>query len=474
MNYQIKQCKFFKLGLLVSLLAILVWSCENDEVLEDVNLEQHTFKTVSKAQAQNVFNSFQKKREGFIRNSPKSNHSFLEIVPNWNSFKEESLGFTDALLSTTEIKTNALTTLSSRLIFLEVDDRLLRVIESKQAVRQIDNKVVDGYVYFHNLDGKFITGYKVENSIVTKQLIKKANVSKASFLSLISFYTAECEEDLIPNSNFCNDTLDEITITTTTGNVNTEASVYYYSFGGGFSDGVYDPYGDSDWSNGGGGLAGDFDNEEEEEQIINELTGKADCVYQKMVDNKNNINWILKNFKDGNTPSQFNLKFVMSTTLSNTTNASTSKNGNMFTIKINANTLSDRTSLGLARTIIHEGIHARLREFLHRKGGTLSKEDFPGVYEYFRTYGKNWDHQQMADYYRSTIAKGLMQFDNGQHSDQFYDDMAWEGLANIVDANNKPDQIYTEAWKKLTVEEQNRIKSAIANEKENGNKTCEK
>jgi len=36
------------------------------------------------------------------------------------------------------------------------------------------------------------------------------------------------------------------------------------------------------------------------------------------------------------------------------------------------------------------------------------------------------------------------------------------------------DQIYTEAWKKLTVEEQNRIKSAIANEKENGNKTCEK
>ena len=55
------------------------------------------------------------------------------------------------------------------------------------------------------------------------------------------------------------------------------------------------------------------------------------------------------------------------------------------------------------------------------------------------------EHQQMADYYRSTIAKGLMQFDNGQHSDQFYDDMAWEGLANIVDANNRPNQIYTEA-----------------------------
>ena len=210
-----------------------------------------------------------------------------------------------------------------------------------------------------------------------------------------------------------------------------------------------------------------------EDEIINELTGKADCVYKKMVNNKNNINWILENFKDGNKPSQFNLRFEMSTSLPNKTNASTGKNGNTFTIKINANTLSNRTSLGLARTIIHEGIHARLREFLHRKGGTLSKEDFPGVYEYYRTYGKNWDHQQMADYYRSTIAKGLKQYDNGQHSNQFYNDMAWEGLANIKDANGVQDEIYTEAWKKLTTTEKNRIKNTITTEKDNGNKACQ-
>ena len=71
-------------------------------------------------------------------------------------------------------------------------------------------------------------------------------------------------------------------------------------------------------------------------------------------------------------------------------------------------------------------------------------------------------------------AKDLKQFDNGQHTDQFYDDMAWEGLANIVDSNNRPNEIYTEAWKKLTDTEQNRIKNTIANEKSNGNKTCVK
>lgn len=80
---------------------------------------------------------------------------------------------------------------------------------------------------------------------------------------------------------------------------------------------------------------------------------------------------------------------------------------------------------------------------------------------------------KMADHYRSTIANGLKQYDNGKRSDQFYNDMAWEGLANIVDQNNKPNQIYTEAWKKLTPSEKNQIKNAIKNEKKNGNKTCQ-
>ncbi len=129
---------------------------------------------------------------------------------------------------------------------------------------------------------------------------------------------------------------------------------------------------------------------EAEDRIINELTGKALCVYNKMVDSNNNINWILENFNDGDKPSEFNLRLQMSTTLDDFTNASTSKSGNTFTIKINANTLPDRTSLGIARTILHEGIHTRLREFASRKGSNATT--FPSIYEYFRLYKGNWDH----------------------------------------------------------------------------------
>ncbi|WP_157207811.1 hypothetical protein [Mariniflexile maritimum] len=222
-----------------------------------------------------------------------------------------------------------------------------------------------------------------------------------------------------------------------------------------------------------------IENEVEDKIDATGLTGKADCVYNKMVDSKNNINWILENFKDGDRPSQFNLIFQMSSTLSDSTNASTAtplNSGipNTFIININSNTIGDRTALGLARTIIHEGIHARLWEFVYRNEGKVSKEDFPGIYDFFR-YKKNWDHQQMAAFYRATIAEGLKQFDNARHSDQFYNDMAWEGLANIPDHNstNEHDQIYTDAWNKLSADEQNRIIQTINDYKANGSKTCD-
>lgn len=216
---------------------------------------------------------------------------------------------------------------------------------------------------------------------------------------------------------------------------------------------------------------------EEDKIIDNELTGKAYCVYKKMVDKNNNINWILENFNDGDKPSEFDLKFEMSTNLGNDTNASfstpfQSSIPNTFVIKINQNTLEDRTALGLARTILHEGIHARLWEFYYRNGPGVTNIDFPGIYDYMRVHGKNWDHEQMAAFYIETIAQGLKQFDNAQHSATFYNALAWEGLAQYKDANNKRESIYSEVWNKLSSKEQKEILNTITNEKQNGSKEC--
>jgi hypothetical protein len=201
------------------------------------------------------------------------------------------------------------------------------------------------------------------------------------------------------------------------------------------------------------------------------LTGKAKCVYGKMVDSKGNINWILENFKDGNKPSKFDLKFVMATDLPNSINGQTSNLvNNTITIKINSNMLSGRTNLEVARTILHEGIHARLKEFMYRNGN--STISFPGIYDFYR-FEKNWSHQQMASYYRSTIAEGLKQFDNGQHLDSYYNALAWVGLnKNLTDHNNQGATYNTLAWDSLSTSEQKTILNTINDEKNNGSKNC--
>lgn len=191
-------------------------------------------------------------------------------------------------------------------------------------------------------------------------------------------------------------------------------------------------------------------------------------MYKKLVENSN-INKILENFQDGNKPSQFNLKFVMSTSLGNLTNATTIKSGNTFIIKINQNRAENKnTVLTIARTIIHEGIHARLREFAVREGS--NETSFPGVYDYFRRFKKNWDHQQMATHYRESIADILQSFDNNQHSRQFYMDLSWEGLR--YDGSTGNNAIYT--WTSKSQPEKDRINKVISDYiKSNKNQNCQ-
>ena len=140
---------------------------------------------------------------------------------------------------------------------------------------------------------------------------------------------------------------------------------------------------------------------------------------------------------------------------------------------------NQRPTLLNAKTIIHEMIHAELYRKLMSvaQSGNLNtdqwtrqqqiayvegiRENFPGIYDYYTRYVKNWQHAQMATHYRETIAGALQEFDNKQHSWQFYMDLAWEGL-----------RYNTPSWNSLSSTEKSRIDSVINNYRKTGSRSC--
>jgi hypothetical protein len=206
----------------------------------------------------------------------------------------------------------------------------------------------------------------------------------------------------------------------------------------------------------------------EEVQIIKDPSfegTKADCVYEKLVNLSGGFKNAIKKF-DGDFPVA-HLRFKVDYDLADTTNAIT-RDGSEFLIEIlfNGNTLNDRTILGLARTFLHEVIHAEMYRKVKSVNGSISETDFPGIYDYYRRHIKNWQHEQMASHYRNSIARMLQEFDTGiplssqQSPDQFYLDMSWVGLQKTL------------AWDNLDENEKIRIVHSIVYYESNGNKTC--
>ena len=235
--------------------------------------------------------------------------------------------------------------------------------------------------------------------------------------------------------------------------------------------------------------------DEDDLQIINELTGKADCVYDKLTESSTDFKNAIKKF-DGDFPVS-HLKLIMED-LGNTRGETRAPNGAgsspdyVITIAINSNSnihgVNYRPNLMTAKTIAHEVIHAEMfRKLLSvlDNGGNIAgvtrqqflnvRNNFPGLYDYYKRYSfntstpNNAQHQAMATHYRQTIADILKDFDNNQHSNQFYMDLSWEGLR--YDGTTGNNAIYT--WTSLPPSEKERIEDVIENYIEaNKNENC--
>lgn len=277
---KIKLTKLFKIGMLIFGISMLLWNCQDENIPLESAQEKFTFLSVSEKNARAVFNGFIIKQEKTLQKSSKNKDEILRIKPNWTTFIQENLTFTDALLSSVEVELNIKASLKTRLIFITLNNKILRILESKQISELKDNKIKEGYVYYHNLQGKFITGLKIENSLITKKLYSKKNVNKASLLGFISFFNDDCNENLDPNDIFCDNQINEVVITSNRNSYNSSAFTVIFGDGGGDDDSTwwYDNYFDNGGSGGGGDSGGQYPNNTcSGGKVYNNLIGNCEC-----------------------------------------------------------------------------------------------------------------------------------------------------------------------------------------------------
>ena len=95
------------------------------------------------------------------------------------------------------------------------------------------------------------------------------------------------------------------------------------------------------------------------------------------------------------------------------------------------------------------------------------KDNFPGLYDYyFKRWKSTWNHEIMANHYRTTIADIIQYFDNNRLPRSTYEAVSWLGLGKL-DTN-----VTTIAWDNLSPAEKATITNLINENFYKGPSTC--
>ena len=129
-------------------------------------------------------------------------------------------------------------------------------------------------------------------------------------------------------------------------------------------------------------------------------------------------------------------EYYLTYTLGNITgtkNANTKINSAIsYEIILNNNTINNRAPIEIARTILHESIHA----LLLKQGYGDGTSSFISIFQnYISTTTGNNDlhHAIMRDKYITPIAKGLEKYDNYSEDFSYYEHLAYSGLHQELD-----------------------------------------
>lgn len=195
-------------------------------------------------------------------------------------------------------------------------------------------------------------------------------------------------------------------------------------------------------------------NDSSNDEVVNELTGKERCIY----DHLNNIDdsYLENLLSDFVGESEFDVVYTSKehVYLTDENGVTTEVNGktvfnentnNQILIEINSFEMASKKALQVARTIMHETIHAEMARILNTQNPTAEDLDFRTTYEAYENgeFEASSQHETMAELYVNQMTTALINFhenvlvgdynyltNNGANPlpNAFYEALAWQGL----------------------------------------------
>ena len=425
--------KFIKTGILLLGVSVLLWNCEKEETLE-APLEKNILETISITKAKELFEEFNKQKNNLLSKGSKEQ---FEFEPLWETIKQEALSFSDAQLTNLDIKPKVKLNYKPKLFFIKINGYNIKAFETTIAEEVYNTgKIKKGVVYYHSIEGDFMTGYRVKNGRIVTRLKQKQKLNKAGFLS---FFFQECSGTEINIGDLNGGCFDEVMVYGSLETMEEFMSVYNTSgnfyptesnTNGGSGDGIVD--------NGGGG-GGNGDSATNSVQIDD--TSLKPCMQTIVTDIKtltNDVKGIITRFS-GSASGYYNWRLKDSgITTGSTAQTSIVYNATRreVTTNFDTNQWSDASDLSWARTILHESIHAYVIAVQYNTSNAAERAVLLGPN--WRTRFLNQGHDFIANNYIAPLADALQEFGVKQGYNlnrSFYEDMVWGGL-NGTDAFN--------------------------------------
>ncbi|MEE9406688.1 MAG: glycoside hydrolase family 19 protein [Polaribacter sp.] len=295
-----RKSNFIKLGIFLFGISFLLFNCEKEE-LEIIDVEakkELNIKTVTPEKAKIIF-------ENYLKNKPnifaRGESDELTLDPQWETTAQDSLSFTEALLTNTQTIINREGNYTSKIFFLEVNDSINKGVYTEWIDEPFENGIIkNGKIYFNDFDGKFLDAYNVVDGLITHKLVLREQVQQASMFSFMFYFyqdTIAPDPDCWNTDNLPFDgVFDGIEITVSTdggsssggGGTNSAGQNAYYLFLGD-SDSYDDENSDTESNNNNGGSNGGSNTANcTGGKVENPTTNQCECPEGKVEDSSGN------------------------------------------------------------------------------------------------------------------------------------------------------------------------------------------